>query len=302
VAIQSQYKYQALKDFSFMLELEPYIGYGLINLIPDPSNFDQNLMRSAIDMASSRRGTVESRGDKEAHTKLAIEDYLNSIHMLPKDVKVRSLINDFCIPEDLAFQLIDSLEANADASPLTMLQPIKPSDRGQLIQFSMSPNYEMSLFTAQVTGSVIVTDSETRWMEFLAAQHSQKGVVSYPWNDVYGLINRMPMDYQMLELYTKSQYHFAEARTILKQAHELDLSNKHYPFQLRRLSELTAQLNIRLKQIDSDRSADFVNADCKILAPEGGIYDKRVQRLLAQSSYLRYENKVRSVYYVGLKL
>ena len=36
----SRYKYQALKDFLFMLQLEPYIGLGLVNLIPDPSEFD----------------------------------------------------------------------------------------------------------------------------------------------------------------------------------------------------------------------------------------------------------------------
>jgi len=298
----SQYKYQALKDFTFMLELEPYIGYGLINLIPDPSSFDQNLMRSMMDMASSRRGAVESECDKEAHTKLAIEDYLNSIHMMPKDVKVRSLINDFCIPENLAFQLIDTLEANAEKSPLAMLQPIKPNEGGQLIQFSMSPNYEMALFTAQVTGSVIVTDSETRWKEFNAAQHRQKGAISYPWNEAYGQISRIPMDYKMLDTYTKTEYHFSSARTILKHAHELVLSDKHYPCQLQRLVELVAKFNTRLSQIDSDKSADFINADCKILAPEGGIYDTRVQRLLARSSCMRYEHKVRSVYYVGLKL
>jgi hypothetical protein len=73
-----KYKYQALKDILFMLELEPYIGYGLINLIPDPSNFDLNLMRAMMDMATSRRGAVQSQKDSEAYTKLAIEDYLNS--------------------------------------------------------------------------------------------------------------------------------------------------------------------------------------------------------------------------------
>lgn len=166
----------------------------------------------------------------------------------------------------------------------------------------MVPNYEMALFTAQVTGSVIVTDSESRWVELQAAQHRQMGMVSYPWNNVYGQISRLPMDYHMLESYTKTQHHFTSARTVLKQADELVLADKHAPDQLGKLTESVTRLNSRLRQIDSDRTAEFANGDCRILVPDGGIYDSNVQRLLALSGCLSYDHKVRSVYYVGLKL
>lgn len=298
----ANYKYQALKDFLLMLELEPYIGYGLINLIPDPSNFDLNLMKAMMDMATTRRRTVASERDRVAYTKLAIEDYLNSIHMMPRNVKIRSLVSDFGMPEDVAAQSIDKLETNAEASPLTMLQPIQTGGDGQFMQFSMVPNYEMALFVAQITGSVIVTDSESRWIELQAAQHRQMGVVSYPWNDVYGQISRIPMDYHMLDSCTKTQHHFTAARTALKHADELVLADKHDPDQLERLTKSVTRLNSRLGQIDSDRTAEFVNGDCRILAPEGGIYDSNVHRLLALSGCLTYDHKVRSVYYSGLKL
>jgi len=297
-----KYKYQALKDILFMLELEPYIAYGLINLIHDPSNFDLNLMRAMMDMATSRRGTVQSRKDFEAHTKLAIEDYLNSIHMMPRDVKIRSLVSDFGLSENLAEQSIDTFDANAEASPLTMLQPIEPEDGGQLMQFSMSPNYEMSLFTAQVTGSVIVTDSESRWFEFQAAQHRQAGVASYPWNYIYKKLVRVPMDYDMLELYVKSQQHFTTSRSILERADKLVLANERNPEQLEQLSKLIDNSNNKLGEIDSDEKTSFVNGDCKALVPDGGIYDKHVQRLLVRSRCLKYDDKVRSIYYVNLKV
>ena len=170
------------------------------------------------------------------------------------------------------------------------------------MQFSMVPNYEMALFIAQVTGSVIVTDSETRWIELQAAQHRQMGMVSYPWNDIYGQMNRVPMDYQMLESCTKTQHHFTAARTVMKHADGLVLADKHDHDQLERLTESVTILNSRLEQIDSDGIDEFVNGDCRILAPEGGIYDSNVQRLLALSGCLRYDHKVRSVYYVGLEL
>ncbi|MAX51815.1 MAG: hypothetical protein CMH22_07510 [Methylophaga sp.] len=297
-----KYKYQALKDILFMLELEPYIGYGLINLIPDPSNFDLHLMRAMMDMATSRRGAIQSRKDSEAYTKLAIEDFLNSIHMMPRDVKIRSLVSDFGMPENLAVQSIDTLNANAEASPLTMLQPIESGDGGQLMQFSMSPNYEMSLFTAQVTGSVIVTDSESRWLEYQAAQHRQAGVASYPWNEIYGKLVRVPMDYRMLELYVKSQQHFTTSRSILELADKLVLSDERNPKQLDNLSDLIDRLNNKLGEIDTDEEAEFVNGDCKILVPDGGVNDNNVQRLLVRSGCLKYDDKVRSIYYVNLKM
>lgn len=168
--------------------------------------------------------------------------------------------------------------------------------------FSMGPNYEMALFIAQVTGSSIVTDSETRWIELQAAQHRQMGMASYPWNDVYGQMSRIPMDYHMAESYTKTQDHFTTARIALKLADKLVLADMRDPNQLKRAAESVTRLNGLLGQIDPDKNEKFVNGDCRVLVPDGGIYDSNVQRLLARSGCLRYDNKVRSVYYVGLEL
>lgn len=298
----SQYKYQALKDFLLMLELESYIGYGLINLIPEPSNFDQSLMKAMMDMASSRRGAAVSKRDWQVNTKLAIEDYLNSTHMMPRDVKIRSLISEFAMTVEEATESIDLMEANAEQAPLTMLQPIQSTNGGQFMQFSMVPNYEMALYIAQVTGSVIVTDSESRWIELKSAQHRTMGMYSYPWSDVYGQIDRLPMDYHMLESCIKTQNHFTTARTALKLADEMILSDDRDTNHLERVNQIIAKFNGQLTQVESDDGAEFVNGDCRILAPDGGIYDSNVQRLLARSACLKYDHKVRSVYYIGLNI
>lgn len=302
VASPSKYKYQALKDFLLMLELEPYIGHGLINLIPNPSNFDLNLMKAMMNMASFRHGIVESKRDIETNRQLAVEDYLNSINMMSRDVKVQSLIGDFGMTADEAVHLIDALDATQEASPLAMLQPISPGNGGLFMQFSMVPNYEMALFTAQVTGSVIVTDSESRWMELQMAQHRALGVVTYPWNDIYAQINRIPIDYHMVESYNKTQHHLAAARTLLKEADEMVLTNDRTPIRLKRVAKSVNKLNDQLREIDGDKRVNYVNGDCRILVPDGGIYDRNVQRLLVQSGCLRYDKKVRSIYYIGLRL
>lgn len=297
-----KYRYQALKEILLMLELEPYIHNGLINLIPDPSNFDLNLMKAMMTMARSRKEIVISQSDIKAHKKLMTEDYLNSIHMLPRNMKLRSLVSDFGMPEDVAGRMIDSLDADADASPLCMIQPIQPGAGGQFMQFCMAPNYEMSLFTAQVTGAVIVTDSESRWIELQSAQHRQTGLASYPWSDVCGKISRIPMDYHMLESHNKTQCHFNATRAALKYVDKLVFGNNLDPDKMKYASKLVTQLNVRLDEVDSNKTSNFINADCSILAPNGGFYDSKVQRLLALSGCLRYDNKVRSVYYVGLNL
>ncbi|AUZ84772.1 DUF4238 domain-containing protein [Methylophaga nitratireducenticrescens] len=297
--VPSKYKYQALKDFLLMLELEPFIGKGLINLIPDPNHFDLNLRNAMMTMATSRHAKVESERDKEVSTKLTIEDYLNSIHMSPRDVKIQSLVSEFGMPEALAAKSIDMLEAGAETSSLTMLQPMQP---GVLIQFSIVPNYEMALFIAQVTGSVIVTDSESRWIELQTGKYRQLAEVAYPLHKVYGQVRRMPMDYQMLDSLTKSQHHFTTARSVLKYADELVLKENYESKQLGKVIDLVSRLNSQLGQVDSDKTDGFMNVDCKILAPQGGFYDSKVQRLLALSSCLRYDHKVRSAYFINLNL
>ena len=88
----------------------------------------------------------------------------------------------------------------------------------------------------------------------------------------------------------------------MKLIDEMVLADNREPKRLERVTKLVNKLNGQLAQVDGDKVTDFVNADCMILAPEGGIYDSNVQRLLARSGCLNYDDKVRSVYYVGLKL
>jgi hypothetical protein len=46
-----QYKYQALKSIFFLLGIEPLVRSGLVNLIPDPCDFDYHLQHQILDMA-----------------------------------------------------------------------------------------------------------------------------------------------------------------------------------------------------------------------------------------------------------
>lgn len=292
-----KYKYQALKDFLFMLEMEPYIGLGLVNLIPDPSEFDLHLMKAMMEMAKGRSHNKQiiCEQDRILHGTLAIDDLLNSITMMPRDAKIQILIQEFGLTKEIAADTLAELDCNVESSPLMMLQKMNAGG-GQFFQFRMGPNYEMSLLIAQVTGSVLVTDSSSRCQELISAQHREQGIVNYPWNTALNQLNLIPIDYQFVKTYRKSQHHFATTRNLMKLIDSLVLNNKRDDAKLNPLTEQATNLNYQLGQIDNNL---FVTRTLKILSPEGGFYDSNVQRLLARSSCLKYDHQVRSVYSIS---
>ena len=295
----TRYKYQALKDFMFMLQLEPYIGLGLVNLIPDPSEFDMPLIRAVMDMASERgkKQDVLDEQDRLLHFEMCIEDLLNATSMMPREVRVQLLISQFGFDNNDATKMIEALEHIAEASPLVLLQQVNLKDSGQFMQFRMGPNYEMALLIAQVTGSVVVTDSGSRWKELMAAQHRSQGVVTYPWNDAHTSFDSLPIDEPFLDTFRKSQGNFTTARNWLKTTDQMVLNNNRNTDQLTSLAGQASDLMKQLRQV----TEPFLLPQFKISSPEGGFYDVNVQRLLARSSCLRYDKYVRSVYGIRIQ-
>ncbi|WP_253824921.1 hypothetical protein [Vibrio chagasii] len=291
----SKYKYQALKDFLFMLQIEPFVGLGLVNLVPDPSEFDIELMRAMMEMARNR-GQAEDilcEQDRRLNFRMMTEDLLNSIAMMPREAKMQILISEFGLNEETATQTISELERKAEASPLVMLQKMNAGEGGQLIQAQMGPNYEMALLMAQVTGSVLVTDSGSRWQELTSAQHRNQGIVTYPWGEAFDQLGSLPIDEQFLETFRKSQGHFATARNLLKTADRMVLDDNR---NAARLAGQAFDFMGQLGQVIEPLRIDTL----KILSPDGGFYDTHVQRLLARSSCQRYDHRVRSIYGIGL--
>jgi len=287
----SRYKYQALKDFSFMLTLEPLIGVGLVNLIPDPIVFDQQLHREMISLARERKANIRSERDHRLHFRLTTQDLLNSTHSMPTDMKVQMLMSEFGLTEDKAMSAIDELEENAGEGHLTLLQPDVGS---QFLHFSMGPNYEMSLFIAQVTGSVIITDSESRWLELQNAQHRVQGIANYPWSKVNDSLNLIPLDHESIDTFKKSTgFEFVQTRKLLKSTDSLVRSDNRIATEVELLVNKATALSEKLNAVKGE------TAEIKVLSPERGFYDKTVHRLLVRSGCPMYDDSVRSVYYIG---
>lgn len=295
------FKCQALKDFLFMLEVEPFIELGLVNLIPSPTDFDHDLMMAIMEMAEARyavRGQVKvCEQDLALNRRLSIEDLLNSIAMLPKDVQVRALVHQLGLTEEMSLDAISELEQHSEASPLMLLQKVDFGGSGQFMKFSMLPNYEMALFIAQVTGSVLVTDSGSRWEEFVSAQHRTQGIVNYPWGGILERLNLTPIDTQFLSSFQRTQGLFATARNILKSVDRMVLENDRDNAKLARLAEQAASFIGQIGQVLESVPTNILT----ILSPEGGLKDPHVQRLLIRSGCTRYDHNVRSIYGVSIQ-
>lgn len=293
-----KFKYQALKEFIFMLQMEPFIGLGLVNLIPDPSEFDMTLMRAMMDMAKGR-GQLDKilcERDRRLSYRLAIEDLLNSTAMMPREMRIQILVKEFGLEEAAATQSIIELERNAEASPLIILQQLPVDNGGQFMQFRMGPNYEMALLIAQVTGSILITDSSSKWKEFMSSQHRNQGIATYPWNDISSQLSTVPIDGQFLDTFIRSQGYFATARTLLKAADRMVLDNNRNATRL----TLIADQSLNFMELLDQVSGSVALKRLKICSPDGGFYDPNVQRLLACSSCLRYDHQVRSIYGIDL--
>ena len=295
----SQHKFQALKDFMFMLQLEPYIGLGLVNLIPDPSEFDMPLMKEMMVMARERGGRQELLNEHEhlLYTRMFTEDLLNSTAMMPREIRIQLLISQFGVDENVATQTIDALEGVADTSPFVMLQQVEPVGGGQFIIPKMGPNYEMALLIAQITGSILVTDSTSKWHELMEAQHRSQGIVTYPWNEAITQFSSLPIDSKFLDTYVKSQGYFSTTRNWLKTVDKMVLNNDCNTEQLIRLGGQASDL---IQKLELTIEPSLFH-QLRVLSPEGGFYDANVQRLLLRSACLKYDRSVRSVYSIGLQ-
>tara|TARA_B110000090_G_scaffold137615_1_gene151319 strand:- start:66 stop:1214 length:1149 start_codon:yes stop_codon:yes gene_type:complete len=297
-----QYKHQALKDIMFMLEVEPMVVAGMLNLIPDPCSFDSHLQHQMMSMAAKREdNSYISERDMKKAAVLGVEDLLNLTFMLPWQEKERMIRAEFPFLTDEQISTLKSeVEANAPTNPLILLQDTVMSGSGQLMMFQMNPNYEMALFIAQATGSVIVTDSETRWHEFQRAQHRDQGIVSYPWNLINNFICNVSLGsdaWEISDAHKATKY--VMLRKELKDLNEI-VREGIYGNDISKI--LQTRLIDRFENMhDQMERKQGREASIRFLMPKHGFVDNNAQRLLLQSNCSSYMPKVDMVIYICTK-
>lgn len=301
----SAYRQEFIKTVMFFLSVMPLVDAGLVNLIPDPCNFDLHLRDQMMQMAQSRGGSipVNLRQDKRIE-ELAKQDFQRSIMALPPDALRRRVQRMSPELDDASIdKILDEFEVLKEQDSLAVLQEGSlegGKDGGQLNMMKLSPNFEMTMYLAQATGGCIVTDNRFRWAEVARAIRRKSDCL----NDLRASISA-------------SSYAFPqEASAILDFGFDETFSG--YPAliasALKYLSNIEARgskpnveahLNSRFRKVHAAAQDAISQSDAAVthgrmscVCPLGGIRDNTVNRLLLMSSSERHLPSVPLAFFI----
>lgn len=168
-----QYRGEFLKSIMLLYDIIPLVDAGIINLIPDPCDFDLHLRDQMYALADARNAGLEHESLHDPRIKeLLDEDLTRMLLALPDDTIRNGIIQAISSGEavDVA-ALMSDIERLREDDPLAILQSgsLHAGKGGQFQLIKMAPNFEIAMFLAQATGSQILTDSRHRWFEIKAA-------------------------------------------------------------------------------------------------------------------------------------
>ncbi|WP_199085493.1 DUF4238 domain-containing protein [Bosea sp. ASV33] len=302
------YRQDFLKSVMFFMTIMPLVQLGLVNLIPDPCDFDFHLREQMLSMAGARATLMRLDPDKEPRLKKHMEaDALRSMMLMPPDALRRQLrkLNPG-MSDDEVEATMRFAERKRELDPLAVLQDgsLEGEEGGQMSMFKLAPNFEITMYLAQATGACIVTDSPFRWSEVKSAIRS-RGVTATP-----GLARFS----EQMEA-TK----FAFPQDVMDVAdHALTKTCGGYPDLFRDLFGYLSHLEERGQK--PNREAQFAGRFPKIHAaaqavikksgvvakegrvscvlPPGGIQDNTINRLLLMSSSERHLSSVPMAFFI----
>lgn len=175
-----QYRQETLKNVFLLMELAPFIQTGFVNMIPDPCDFNFPLREQIWHLAPERlKGWKPDPKKMGEMDRLFKEDFERSMMALP-DESIKHQMKTLS-PEMTDEQIEGALtyvKKKRLKDPLALLQPMATGKGGgEILKSCMSPNLELGLFLAQITGSSIYTDIPHRWFEVTGAVN---GVIGDP--------------------------------------------------------------------------------------------------------------------------
>ena len=276
------------------MAIMPLVEQGLVTLFPDPCNFDFHLRDQMFKMATFRtQGMKVHPKEDPGFMEMMKEEHKRGMLLMPREALRRRVLR--ASPE-LNKKAVDAILVGFDMlreqDPLAVLQEGSlegGKGRGQLIPFKMAPNFEITMYLAQATGSCIVTDSVFRWREVMAAA----------WRGIQGA---SPLA-QLRASMEGAEFVFPRDVQEMGELAEQGVF-RGYPSIMRRVFKylsapsakgpkpnFEASLNAEFKRVQTSTvqatrrsGAQLSRARVSCLWPTGGIQDNTVNRLLLMSS------------------
>jgi Protein of unknown function (DUF4238) len=288
------YRQEFLKSVVLFMAIMPLVEQGLVTLFPDPCNFDVHLRDQMFQMARFRSQAMKVDPKEEVGLmELMKEDHKRSILLLPREALRQQVLRDSPeLDEEAMEAVLDGLDMLRERDPLAVLQEGSlegGKDGGQLTPFKMAPNFEITMYLAQATGSCIVTDSVFRWRELgAAARHGIQG--ASPLAQLRVAIERaqfdFPLDVREIRMLAENGVFRGFPGIIRKVFKYLLALSERGP-----KPNVEASLNAEFKRVQASTvraakksGAQLSEARVSCLWPAGGIQDNTVNRLLLMSN------------------
>lgn len=297
------YRQEVLKCILMMIQLMPLVDAGLVNLFPDPWDFDYHLrdqtMRLAKDRGRLLRPIMEVDEEMRAFQVEEMKRSLLQISDEGQRAQIKRLSPEFS--DDEVEAVLNSFKAMKEQDPYAVLQTeatLQGEENGQLQMFKLAPNFEMSMYVAQATGATIVTDNVMRWNELKYAILARGKQVGHHLTDVAAVLEYSPLPLlqhpiEVVEWWQKRmpQPHVTLFRKLFSYLSKVEQNGQKPNFEKHLLASCVKGHDIytqAMEQTDYHRQNFLV--ECAF--PGGGIYDSTINRLLLMSSS---EHHVRSV-------
>ena len=310
VEVPHKFKQQTLSNVYLLFELIPYIEAGFINLIPELCVFDDYLQRQMLDMARARctKSSLSTR-DSVLISLLTIDQTLT--HLVPSDEhqlsQLRQIIPD--ASERMIKETLQYLHQMEHDDPFTLLQEnMFSKNKGQIFMMELVPNFEMTMYLAQVTGAIVLTDSDSRWKEINMPLNIRQNSAEPTWEELTILIDQFEyfmfanvMDACELRCAGK----FSRLRKLFRELFN-EIKNGSEQSKVKISSKrLKLQLNDAYKVSKNEISGQYhqtLSSKMKCVAPYGGFVNNNVQRMLLMSGSSSHLKCVPAAIYMDVVL
>ncbi len=167
-----QYRQDTLELIYFANALAPWIEAGLVNMIPNPMDFDYRFRKEIYSLAEKRYETNKKLYDqeiKEYADQESEKEYKRMMMRMPVE-SLRKRLKD--MKPDITSQEIDKtveyfLQQRRD-DPLLLDEEMTPEAEMKIKR--MGANLELGFYLGQVTGSYLYTNSQFQWKEIMSTK------------------------------------------------------------------------------------------------------------------------------------
>lgn len=283
----TQHKEQTLKNALLLLTLEPFINAGMIHLIPDPTDFNEELRESVWSMAKERTKDWEpSDEDMHQFKHLNEDDFKRSLYRLPEQSQRQQLLQaNPDIKDEMIEQVLALMKKQNEEDPLALLQPMEPGQENAQLKIIKGFNLEIALFLAGLTGSFVYTDMLLHWRHL--HEHTHAGSTpqtNTSWSSVTDAIKAIifPGQYDVNKI-MEDRLSGGQSGAIRSLITRL-LDSMHDNSSVARLNPIVAQLDSavkRMQQKPHEKSSESaLDIQFEFSVPTTGFENNAVRRLI----------------------